>query len=302
MNALKPTRLASAILLLVLLAALAGTGAAQKKKRYKGITFVPTYAEALEEAAGRGCPILVCITNELSHEQATRFLYEEKGIIKLSREFVCVVSHENIAHTSEYGKRQTKKHKGKMCPFYGTITCKQHAAASSAINNRFIRNTVVQQIDTPQHIYVSPVGDEEMFRRRGPVGIRDMKYDLKRALKEIGPSLDRKKYLALKKHVEAAERGLAKSQIRPVSRALTEFKKLKKRHAKVKSALFTKGDALIAKLEAEAKKRIDEARDYAKKGQKARAIEVLEAVAREFGAFGKEKARQAIRDIETGKP
>lgn len=280
-------------LLLALILGVSLPLAAQKKK-YKGIRWVPSYKAALQEGKDRGCPVLVVLTNKSAHENTTKTILGDKSVIEVSMNLVCVVGHDGYDHTPKPKKKGARR-EDTICPIYGTIKCGDHVKASAEINARFVRRTVVQTIDIPQHIYVDPMNDEELFRRLGGLIRKEMLYDINRAQKLVGRGMSHKRAKPVRAKIEEALKLIQRSQYSRAAKLLDEFLSFKKKHKKIRSALFKDGDDLIMELESQGSNLIREARALEKEGNEEKAKHLLERVYKEFKPFEiSDKARDEL--------
>jgi len=266
---------------------------AAQKKKYKGIRWVPSYKAALKEGKDRGCAILVVLTNKSAHENTTKSILGDKGVIQATKNLVCVVGHDGYDHTPKPKKKGARREDA-TCPIYN-IRCGDHVKASTEINARFVRRTVVQTIDIPQHIYVDPMNDEELFRRLGGLTRKEMLYDISRAQKLVGRGMSRKRAKPIRAKIEEALRLIQRSQYSRAARLLDQFLSFKKKNKKVRSALIKDGDNLVLELESRGSNMIREALALEKDGNDEKAKHLLERVYKEFRPFEiSEKARNEL--------
>ena len=295
---------------------------AQKKEKYEGITWVNSYKEALAEARDRGCPVLAVITNNSSHDQITKIIHGDKSVIRATRGFVCVVAHNDYRppksdkkSDKKTDKKTDKKSDKKppqkpaqkpgpnidnlICPHYGTVKIRDLIKNYSDLSARFIRQSPVQGIDVPQHIYVDPVNDEELFRRLGGLTRKEMTYDLERAQKLVGKGISARLASSVRKDLTEAAALLQKGQYGRVAELLDDYLGFKKRYeGKLHSALFKDGDGLIVDLENQGQELIREAKILAEQKQFDKAKHLLDRVYREFKPFEiSGKARKVLFQV-----
>jgi hypothetical protein len=187
-----------------------------------------------------------------------------------------------------------------ICPHYGTVKIRDLIKNYSDLSARFVRQSPVQGIDVPQHIYVDPVNDEELFRRLGGLTRKEMTYDLERAKKLVGKGISAKLASSVRKDLTEAAALLQKGQYGRVAELLEDYLGFKKRYeGKLRSALFKDGDGLIVDLENQGQELIREAKILAEQKQFDKAKHLLDRVYREFKPFEiSDKARKVLFQVK----
>ncbi|MBN2492673.1 MAG: hypothetical protein JXQ29_17635 [Planctomycetes bacterium] len=271
--------------------------AGAQKDKYEGIRWVSTFDAAMKEGRDRGCPVLAVLTSNSAHDQVTGVMLDDKSVIRESEDLVCVVGHNDYRPKEKPKKGEDQNEM--ICPHYGTVKIKELVANYGVMSARFVRQSAVQGVVLPQHIYIDPVNDEELFRRLGGLTRREMSYDIARALKLVGKGLPVRIAGPMREKLDEAAELIKKGQFERASEFLDEFRGFKTRYEKrVNSALFKDGDDLIVELESKGQDLIREARTLADGGDFDRAKQLLERVQKEFRPFEiSDRARKALSEI-----
>lgn len=310
----------------LLLTTVLGTSLAAQKKKYAGIKWVPSYEQAIKDARDRGCPVMAVINSTSAYDATTKVIHGDKSVIKATKYMVCVIGQNDYRPPKDKDKDKAKakaKSKGKdkdkdkkkgaaaaakprpdtVAEIYGTIKVTELVKNYNALYNRFVRRSPVQTTDVPQHIYIDPVTDEELFRRLGGLTRKEMEYDLARAQKLVGKGVSARLAGDMREKLTEALTLITKGQYKRAAELLEDYLKFKKKYdKKLRSALFKDGDDLIVDLEDRGQDMIREAKDLAEAGDMEKAKHLLERVYREFRPFEvSDMARRTLFEVRKKK-
>jgi len=215
----------SMISCVLILAAGQAASAQQSKKPLapgQGIEWQGDWALAVKEATARNVPIIITIHKDLcprckAMEEET---LRNAKVIELSRSFVNVVAHRDIAHGSTEALRG--RDKVMICNDYGNIPCEVHVKGWGAIG-QFISGT----FGTPTTVFCDPSG-KELFRHEGDPGSAEMIKKMNDALSKVsGDKVSQSLWSQALQLRTDADAALEKDDVRKASETYAKLGKLK---------------------------------------------------------------------------
>jgi HEAT repeat protein len=154
-----------------------------------GVAWREDFEAALKEAADSKKPIFVLflMENEVANDEVADLHLHDPDVVKLSREFVCLIANPGSHDPDASGK----------CSKFGSCTCKGHQGADMAARAEYTNSP---RVVAPQFLFLAPDGKTVLVRRLYTIPAADLVRKMRTALarldpKKADPSLDEEKKL-----------------------------------------------------------------------------------------------------------